>query len=104
MLGNKPEWEGIWNKIKGDSENFKNFSERHASLKNTSEDGKVGRNIVDSLIDNDPYYKKIFSNITNYWIISHSNDTLVGPFTQKEYLLMRKKMKIPDDLKLKFEK
>lgn len=103
-LENKPEWGGIWNKIKGDSVNFKIFSERHASLKNTSEDGKIRRNIVDSLINNDIYYKKIFSNITNYWIISHSNETLEGPLTQKEYQITRKRMKIPSDLKLKFEK
>lgn len=55
---------------------------------------------ADSIIANDPYYKKIFSNDTNYWIIQISSDSLIGPLTKSEFEATRKEMNIPDKLKL----
>lgn len=55
---------------------------------------------ADSLIANDPYYKKIFSNDTNYWIIQIARDSLIGPLTKLEFEVTRKEMNIPDKLKL----
>ncbi len=56
--------------------------------------------IADSLIEHAPNYQKIFANDTNYWIIYEAKDTLIGPLRKSEYLLKRKELQIPDDLKL----
>ncbi|RYE41237.1 MAG: hypothetical protein EOP48_24090 [Sphingobacteriales bacterium] len=90
-------------KIEWDSVNYKLFFERGASDKNTTEDIQISWTIADSLIDNDPYYKKIFANEVNYWIICNLEDTLIGPLTKREYIAKRKDLKIPDDLQLDLE-
>ncbi len=56
--------------------------------------------IADSIIINDPYYRKVFINKLNYWIISHKNKKLYGPLTKTEYLSKRKELDVPVDLKL----
>ncbi|NQY29602.1 MAG: hypothetical protein HRT69_09025 [Flavobacteriaceae bacterium] len=57
--------------------------------------------IADSLINNDPYYQKVFSRELNYWIISHQEDSLYGPYSKQQYLKKREVLKIPEKLKLK---
>ncbi len=37
----------------------------------------------------------------NYWIIVHSNDSLYGPMTKKEFSMKRKKLNIPEVLEVK---
>lgn len=58
--------------------------------------------IADSLIKNDHYYQKCFSNKFNYWIINTHADMLMGPFTKDEYLAKRKELYIPNNLELRF--
>jgi len=87
-------------KIEWDTINYKLFTERGASDKNTSNDIQISWAIADSLINNDPYYKKIFVNEVNYWIIYNRKDTLMGPLTKQEYIAKRKELKIPDNLQL----
>lgn len=87
-------------KIEWDSINYKTFFSRGASDKNSSKDIQISWSIADSLINNDPYYKKIFANEINYWIIYNPKDTLIGPLTKEEYIVKRKELKIPEDLQL----
>lgn len=87
-------------KIEWDSANYKMFFERGTSDKNSSQDIQISWAIADSLIKNDPFYKKIFANEVNYWIIYNPKDTLIGPLTKEEYKVKRKELKIPDDLQL----
>jgi hypothetical protein len=57
--------------------------------------------IADSLINNAVHYKQIFDNEINYWIIDNSNDILLGPFQEIEYLHKKNDLKIPEELKIK---
>ncbi len=59
--------------------------------------------LADSLINNDVYYKQIFDNEINYWIIDNKNEILLGPFQKKKYLHKRNDLKIPQELELKQE-
>lgn len=93
-------WKPLKGEIEWDSSNYKIFHDREATDKNSSEDLIIGRSIADSLIKNDPYYKKIFANEVNYWIIYNPQDTLIGPLTKEEYLEKRRELNIPDELKL----
>jgi len=40
----------------------------------------------------------------SYWIITHNQDSVYGPFSTEEYLIRRKVLGVPDELMLKFEK
>jgi hypothetical protein len=68
--------------------------------------------IADSIITNDPYYKLIFSNINNYWIISHKeikeNDympmsKIYGPYNKEEYRRKKIELNVPKELELNQE-
>ncbi|MBP7477314.1 MAG: hypothetical protein KA797_02230 [Chitinophagales bacterium] len=68
--------------------------------------------LADNLIKYDAFYKSIFKNKINYWIISHKeinkNDympksKILGPFTKEEYVLKRKEIGVPSSLELKEE-
>jgi hypothetical protein len=68
---------------------------------NTSPNNQAKRDkFADSILKYDPYYLKIFSHDTNYWIISHKNKQLYGPFTKEEFLQKRKELKVPENLVL----
>lgn len=54
--------------------------------------------IADSILDNNEYYKEIFSSVSNYWIIDIKKDTVYGPLTKKKYLTLKKRMNIDLDL------
>ncbi|MBK7986634.1 MAG: hypothetical protein IPK11_06920 [Ignavibacteria bacterium] len=54
--------------------------------------------IADSILDNNEYYKEIFSSVSNYWIIDIRKDTVYGPLTKKKYLALKKRMNIDLDL------
>lgn len=56
-------------------------------------------NYVDSLFKNNPYYKKIFANKVNYWIIEKFTDRLIGPLSKLEFDAKRKSLGISDKLK-----
>lgn len=88
------------NKIKSDSNNYYLFKKYGLSDKNSGTDIQKRKQIADSLIANDEYYKSIFSHDTNYWIINNQKDTLIGPLTREEYFLKRSELKIPNTLQL----
>lgn len=65
--------------------------------------------IADSLIENDPYYKSIFQNKVNYWIISHKqlneSDYMVmpqiyGPYKREDFFIKMEELDVPQELKL----
>lgn len=56
--------------------------------------------LADSLISNDVYYKQIFDNEINYWIIDNKYEIPLGPFQKNDYLNKRNELKIPQELEL----
>jgi len=56
--------------------------------------------VADSLLKYDVYYRKIFSNKVNYWIIRISNDSIYGPLNENEYYYLRSALGVPKSLKL----
>jgi len=74
-----------------------------AYSKNTIRDIQKSKSIADSLIRHNLYYQRIFSRNLNYWIISHKDDSLFGPYSKEEYLIKRKELDVPNTLKLDFE-
>ncbi|WKN44226.1 hypothetical protein [Tunicatimonas pelagia] len=84
-----------------------NTLKNNLSVNNSIEDIKQGHVISDSVLNNDPYYQKVFSNDVNYWIIEHrdtkgdnTSSVLHGPLSEQEYNGMREHLGIPDDLVL----
>lgn len=67
---------------------------------NSDEDMNLTDKIADSILHNDPYYKKVFSSKENYWIISHKNECIYGPLTRSEYKEKRAELKVPNSLQL----
>jgi hypothetical protein len=70
------------------------------SMDNTESDMITSEMIVDSLINANPYYQKIFASKRNYWIIVKSTDQLFGPYSREEYLNKRNELKIPEELEM----
>ena len=58
---------------------------------------------ADSILLNDPYYKKILSRKVNLWIIRNETHELFGPLTVDEYLKKRTELNIPAELKLDYQ-
>ena len=56
---------------------------------------------ADSILTNDEYYKKVFKNKINYWIINNKIDSIFGPYSKQEYYIIRKKLGVPESLYLK---
>lgn len=67
---------------------------------NTKEEILQSENEADSILKNDRYYTNVFANRVNYWIISHKNDTVIGPLSQSEYFVKRRELLVPDYLQL----
>jgi len=87
--------------VQTDSVNYRLFRARGATEQQTAADKNIELAIADSLIHNDPYYKKIASGEDNYWIIRLSADTLLGPFSKEAYLQERNLLHIPAEIALK---
>lgn len=83
-----------------DSIIYSNFKSKGATINNEIEDIGIGQQIADSIINNDSFYKKIFSKDTNYWIIHIPNDSLIGPLNKLEFESTSKKLRISTDLEL----
>lgn len=60
----------------------------------------IALDMADSILKTDPYYLNIFANDTNYWIISHKDDSLYGPYTKAEFNEICIKLKVPKRLRL----
>lgn len=68
---------------------------------NSNEDRIKSERVADSILKNEEYYIKIFSQKINYWIILTKKDSLIGPLTKEEYLQKRQQLKVPQELQLK---
>lgn len=66
-----------------------------------NQNGNQANKIADSLIKNEAYYKKMFTNKFNYWIICVAKDSIIGPLNKDEYFIKRSEMNIPSSLTLK---
>ena len=80
--------------IKADSLLY--FRLKKNGLKNDYEknDIKLINTATDSIIENNNYYKKIFSSNVNYWIIDKIQNIRFGPFDKIEFENELKEMKI----------
>lgn len=65
---------------------------------NSREEIEISLKVADSIIMFDDYYKKIFANKINYWIISHKNKIMYGPLSKIEFLQMRRALNVPSKL------
>jgi hypothetical protein len=70
---------------------------------NTTETMAMKEKYADSIFRTDPYFIKLFSRKVNYWIIVIKNDQMYGPLTKGEYLNARRKLCVPEGVKLKDE-
>ena len=64
---------------------------------------QVFEDIADSIVRTDPKYTKIFAHKFNYWIISHKEHKVFGPYTKAEYWQKRKDLGVPECLELRDE-
>jgi hypothetical protein len=55
---------------------------------------------ADSILKIDPYYKSLFLNKINYWIIRGENKKIYGPLTRQEYIELRLKLGVSKNLEL----
>ena len=53
-------------------------------------------NIADSIIQSDSYYKSVFANPINYWILMLNSDSLVGPLSKKNFIMKKEELGISD--------
>lgn len=53
--------------------------------------------IADSIFSSELFYKKMFRNKYNYYIIQKENDSIFGPLTLKEFEILKKEKKIDLD-------
>jgi hypothetical protein len=101
---NSSSWSRLKGKIEADTNNYKLFHAYGATEANSHQDSDIELWIADSLLRNDPYYKRIISAKQNFWIISVATNSLFGPFSNQDYFRKKRELKIPDGLKLNFEK
>lgn len=59
--------------------------------------------IADSILKNDPIYRKAFLSKENYWIIKKDTYTVLGPFSKTEYIKTKNDLRIDKELKLRGE-
>jgi hypothetical protein len=52
---------------------------------------------ADSIFNNEIFYKKMFQNKSNYYIIQKANDSIFGPLTLKKFDAIKKKKSIDLD-------
>ena len=79
------------------------------SPNHSKSDIETSRIIADSMVENNQFYKSIFKNEINYWILSHNEinnkeymplSKIFGPYTKGEYLQKREELGVPKELKL----
>lgn len=84
--------------IKSDSLIYHRFKKSGLKGNYYDKDLKIDK-VVDSILKNDIFYKKILSNKINYWIINKLENTRFGPFTRIEF---ENELKLKN-INLKFE-
>lgn len=68
---------------------------------NSVEERMQSEKRADSILRNNEYYKKIFASKINYWIISHTMDSVIGPLNKEEFLQKKKELNVPSNLEIK---
>jgi hypothetical protein len=68
--------------------------------KNQKEDVNMSEVEADSILKTDDFYKSIFRNDINYWIISNKQQMVFGPFTKDEYERKRVQLSVPEKLQI----
>ncbi|MDH8701624.1 hypothetical protein M2138_000971 [Dysgonomonadaceae bacterium PH5-43] len=53
---------------------------------------------IDSLIQNNTYYKEVFSNKINYWIILKKKHQVLGPYNESNFNKERRELNILDEM------
>ncbi|REG88769.1 hypothetical protein C8P67_1289 [Flavobacterium aquicola] len=74
----------IVNSIKSDSLIYYRFKKNGLKENYYDKNLKI-EEVVDSILKNDMFYKKILRNKINYWIINKLDNTRFGPFTRIEF-------------------
>lgn len=82
--------------------NYNAYKEEIASAEpvESKEELKSALLKADSVLKADPFYRNIFSNKVNYWIISGKNKKVYGPFQYEAYLQAREALGVPSKLNL----
>lgn len=64
-----------------------------SEIHNLVDNNKIKRlnKITDSIFKNEIFYKKIFQNKINYYIIQKVDDSIFGPLTLKEFEILKRK-------------
>lgn len=90
-------WSNYYLEIKRDSLidlNYQKTSIYHIHKLVTNKGAEA---ITDSIFNNEPFYKKMFVNKYNYYIIEKTNDFVFGSLTLKEFEAIKKEKKIDLD-------
>ncbi len=87
---------------KPDYSRYKFMISSELDMDNTDVNGTPidSHSLADSVLKHEPYYIKIFSRSLNYWIISHKDKQVYGPYSEEEYLQKRVALGVPDNLQL----
>ena len=56
--------------------------------------------LTDSLINNDPYFVKVFRLKLNYWIISCDDYRVHGPLSEQDFIDKKMELKVPDNIRM----
>lgn len=91
----------FWNQYYMDNskDSLINLIHGEIALKNINnlfkKDGKINlTKVSDSIFKSSEYFKKIFKNKENYYIIQKSNDSIFGPLNLKEFEVLIKRKSI----------
>lgn len=68
---------------------------------NSKKDIFESEKVADSILKANSFYKKIFANKINFWIIDNKRKILFGPLSKQEYENKRIELNIPENIKLK---
>jgi hypothetical protein len=90
-------WSNYYLEIKRDSLIDLNYQKTSIYNIHKLVTNKGAEAMADSILNNEPFYKKMFRNKYNYYIIEKTNDSVFGPLTLKEFEALKKEKKIDLD-------
>lgn len=67
-------------------------------------ESEIMRELALYITQTDPWQSRILYQSVNYWIIDLNKDSLMGPYSMKEYLDTKKAFRVNESLKLSIEK
>ena len=89
--------------VEKDSNLYNTFISMHAS-DNELENRKIAVILAERKVKSIDFNRITNNTNVNFWIVVHSNNSLIGPFTKTQYLITKDSLRIPESLRLKFEK